>query len=372
MYFNYLNSGQTGGSDVVGYQPAQPPPLSASWAIAPGPDAGNYSPLDAVAAISANDIWVVGDFRDSTNTFQTPFAHYDGTGWTLFPGPTTWRPRAIAAISSSDIWAVGSDYSTGMALTEHYDGASWSVVSSPSPASTNVLLAVSAISSNDVWAVGYQVGSSGQQSLTEHWNGSSWSVVSSPTITNGSLFYGMIAVSSNDVWAVGYALASGQMLIEHWNGASWSIVSSPVVGGIGYLQGMTATSANNVWAVGWVSAGPNQPEQTLIEHWDGSSWSVVSSPNAGGVNQLTAVTAISAADIWAVGAYSPVVGSSTILTLIEHWDGTSWKIVSSPNNGGTASELLGVSAVSSNNVWAVGAYTGSGSNVLQGLVEHYS
>ena len=45
------------------------------------------------------------------------------------------------------------------------------------------------------------------------------------------------------------------------------------------------------------------PSQTLIEHWNGTTWSVVASPNVGTqLNGLNGVTAVSTSDIWAVGS----------------------------------------------------------------------
>jgi hypothetical protein len=43
-------------------------------------------------------------------------------------------------------------------------------------------------------------------------------------------------------------------------------------------------------------------------------------------------------------------------TLIEHWNGTAWKRVWSPNRGGSANDdiLAGVAASSSTNIWPVG------------------
>ena len=69
--------------------------------------------------------------------------------------------------------------------------------------------------------------------------------------------------------------------------------------------------------------------QTLIEHWDGASWAIVTSPNTSPApaNILVAVTCASASDCWAVGYDYDSVDQ----TLIERWDGTSWAIVSSPN-----------------------------------------
>ena len=69
------------------------------------------------------------------------------------------------------------------------------------------------------------------------------------------------------------------------------------------------------------------------------TWTAVPSPST---NELHAVTSISANDVWAVG-----VGPIT-----EHWNGTAWSVVPSPNV--TNGKLLGVAAVSTNDVWAVG------------------
>src|SRR5439155_3779084 len=136
----------------------------------------------------------------------------------------------------------------------------WSVVSSPNAGtSSNFLQAVAAVSANDVWAVGSYFAMPGStvpaRTLTEHWNGTSWSIVKSPNVgTNRNFLYGASAVSSSDVWAVGYEYATGvpaRTLIEHWNGSTWNIVSSPNVTGVSLLQGVAAISATNVWAVGY-------------------------------------------------------------------------------------------------------------------------
>jgi hypothetical protein len=62
----------------------------------------------------------------------------------------------------------------------------------------------------------------------------------------------------------------------------------------------------------------------------------VSSPNVGPKsrsqsNRLFGLTANSANDIWAFGSYFASDGSGHQMTLLLHWDGTSWKIAPSPN-----------------------------------------
>lgn len=184
----------------------------------------------------------------------------------------------------------------------------------------------------------------------------------------------------NNVWAVGYYQnASGTFgltLIEHWNGTKWSIVPSPNAAGAMYsiLNSIVALSANNIWAVGYSlypppSSGGSSYDRTLVEHWNGTRWRVVSSPNPGLYTSIfTGVTATSGNDVWAAGYYqnSIVSDGGNPHTLIEHWNGTSWSVVPSPNPVSSTSIFTGITARSLNNAWAVGSYAGGT------LIEHWN
>ncbi len=118
------------------------------------------------------------------------------------------------------------------------------------------------------------------------------SAVPTPSEPADSAFLGVAAVASNDVWAVEgvvHANKSETTLIDHWNGTSWSVVSNPSTSGI--LEGIAAVSANDIWAVGFGSAS--------IENWNGTSWSNITSPIPGG--GLRGVTALSDGTVVAVG-----------------------------------------------------------------------
>ena len=123
-------------------------------------------------------------------------------------------------------------------------------------------------------------------------------------------------------------------------------------GAAGYSQlaAVAATSASNAWAVGVYTSGPGTPVRGMAEHWNGTTWTLVPTLNPGGgtttYNYLSGVAATSATNVWAVGWYSNSAGS--VLTLIEHWNGTAWTQVPSPSPGGRARSnwLLGVSATS--------------------------
>jgi hypothetical protein len=312
--------------------------------------------------------------------------------WNVVSSPNTNMPenilRGVAVVTASDIRAVGvatrDPSAPGATLIEHWDGSSWSIVRSPGPRGASALLdGVSAISSADVWAVGTAQGRGSARTLTEHWDGQRWQIVPSPSLTVGSqpadnTLTAVIAINSNDVWAVGYAasITIGETLIEHWNGTSWTIVPSPNPGeGSGFfddrLFGVTAVSASDIWTAGESTALGE--EHNLIEHWDGSTWSVVVSPHFPNTNVdfMNAISAISANDIWAVGAFTiPNAEGSPLQTGTLYWDGTNWSIGDSPSPSSSFDILNGVAAVSSNDVWAVGSFQAD-SGLLNTLIEHW-
>src|SRR5260221_617850 len=120
------------------------------------------------------------------------------------------------------------------------------------------------------------------------------------------------ALSRNDIWVVGSFFdppRDPHALLEHWNGSQWCIRSDPyqITGMAGMesvdLNAIAADSTNDVWAVGGVSGG-GPAGHVLIEHWNGSRWSVVPSPTIGTGGRLWGVAAISPTDAWAVGYYS--------------------------------------------------------------------
>jgi hypothetical protein len=153
-----------------------------------------------------------------------------------------------------------------------------------------------------------------------------------------------------------------------WDGATWNIVQTPNPGTeLNHLNSVAALSTNDVWAVG-LSTNTFGASQTLVIHWDGTAWSEVPSANATQhYNNLKGIVALSANAVWAVGDYY-VSQSGPLQTLVEHWDGTTWTVVSSPNLG-TSSSLVGVAAVSANDIWAVGELMGK--VVMGTLVERF-
>jgi hypothetical protein len=256
-------------------------------------------------------------------------------------GSTFSQLNASFAASDTQAWAVGQTRVAASGngfetLIEEWNGATWSVVpGAPASASASFLNGVSGSGPSDIWAVGQN----SSTSFIEHWNGKSWSHVASPAgePPDGQLNT-VRADSPTDAWAGGSAMnANDQVvpLLEHWNGTKWSVSPGAIGAGSGRSQilSIAAISPADVWAL--ASAGENPP---VIEHWNGTQWSIVSLPVSGNVQSLSAV---SANEVWAVGNDG----------LVLLWNGTRWSQVANPAGQGAA--LESVDALSANDVWAI-------------------
>jgi hypothetical protein len=335
--------------------------------VVPTPNQNFNSELFAASASSPNDIWAVGQ---ST-------IHFDGTTWTAFPAPMIKGDnksflQGVVAISPTLAWAAGNvtDGAHRGQVIEQWNGTKWSLFPGPKFGKKDQanVFAMTSSSVNDVWAIGSLVnlGTGLVSPLFEHWNGTTWTATT--VESNNEFLFGASAAAPNDVWTVGF---SGSDKIEtsamHWDGTNWKRVGTPNVGeGTNKLNAVLALAPNDVWAVGFSTpvAPPKQAATlTLIEHFDGTRWAVVPSPNIGPnsanqSNRLLGLTANSSNDIWAFGSYFSADGSGHQMTLLLHWDGTSWKVASSPSptKGEFPCDLLWAGVVpSSGNLWILGS-----------------
>jgi hypothetical protein len=269
---------------------------------------------------------------------------------------------SVSATSARDAWAVGLtlDPNSGNTepLIEHWNNTAWSIVATPAQLSA-FFNGVVALSPNDAWAVGgYFDSISGRfHTLAEHWNGSTWTQFTTPN--PGPLGNSLVSVAANstsDVWAVGqYRVNTSGVtatLTEHWDGSSWSAVASPNVGtSSSGLEGVVANGKKDVMASGAFNCNTGIC-QTLTERWNGIKWKIIPSPNVNSnSNPLNTITSNAGNDVWALGDY---YNGTTFNTLAEHWNGSAWSIVPSANMGFTA--LIGSAAVNTNDVWAVGEW----------------
>ena len=198
-----------------------------------------------------------------------------------------------------------------------------------------------------------------------------WSVSKTPL--SGSIlsqFSGVSCPATSTCFAVGDQQDKGagpiQSLVERWDGTHWSIVSSANAPGANYtnLSGITCLSKTSCVAVG---AWEGLTSHALIERWNGRRWSVTPGPslNPNEESWLFGVSCPGPSTCFAVGT----VGDGT---LIEHWDGTHWSATTDTPKAGQHEDLNDVSCPSPTSCVAVG-------NIFQGqpfvqrvLVEHWN
>ncbi len=387
--------GCVGPNGKVGSTTADPPPDYATlttaapgtlaerwngrrWRIqsTPNPSGATTSTLSDVSCVSREVCTAVGDYVSAGGTLTLAEA-WDGTGWTIQPTPnpsgsTSINLSGVSCVSASACTAVGDYVSAAGTLTlaEAWDGTSWTIQPTPNPSgSTNSNLSgVSCASATSCTAVGSFSDSTGTFTLAERWDGTSWTIQSTANPTGAGPFLSRVScTSSSHCTAVGAydesACHSGQpctelTLAEAWDGTSWTIQPTPNPAGAAYsdLIGVSCTSAAACTAVGQ-HADSNGFPVTLAEDWDGTSWTIQSTPNPIGAtnpqNALEGVSCTSGTACAAVGSYE---NSALVpVTLAESWDGTSWTIQPTPNVTGSARQgLASVSCTSTTACTAVG------------------
>jgi hypothetical protein len=244
----------------------------------------------------------------------------------------------------------------------------WVVTPSPNDTQGAVLNVVSCTSPDSCMAVGFGANGSTDDTLTEAWNGSSWSITPSPSPgTFANYLYGVSCIGANFCMAVGYYYTetSGPIsLAETWDGTSWSLTTVPAKGkGGNNLEAVSCTSADFCVAVGGYSS-TSDVGGTLVETWDGTSWSVTRSPSDA---YLQGVSCTSQTDCVAVGSYYNA--SDTQLNFIATWNGTTWSDTTVADKGAGSNYLTGVSCSSANSCMAVGIYRTGPDHTYQTLAE---
>ena len=344
----------------------------------PNPSGASQSALRAVSCVTAADCKAVGQTYNSTSAVTRTLAErWNGTNWAIpaTPNPTgsTYTTlTGLACTSTTLCWAVGR--TSKRPVIQRWNGTGWALVAIPpvtGPGETS-FYGVSCPSAGVCWAVGDSGSNQGegyttQRNFLARWNGSGWQSVAVPLPSGatGSGLADVACVTTTDCWAIGSKTVSGgeRTVIVRWNGTAWTIVTSPNPTGSddAMLSGISCSSATDCWAVGGSQSA--SAYRSLTMHWNGGAWTIVTSPNpTGSESSLSDVTCPAISDCWAVGGTAT---ASAYQPLTMHWNGTAWAIVTSPNPTGSKSYLSDVTCPAISDCWAVGgSWTASVSRPL--------
>src|SRR5215472_7614370 len=305
-----------------------------------------------------------------------------GPGWSMVPSA---NPRArtgqlagVSCSSSSSCTAVGGytkRFGTTVTLAERWNGASWSVESTPSPqgGASSALNAVDCTSASVCVAVGNSFTHSGTEiTLAERWDGTRWSIQATPNPSSGGgALFGVSCTSASACTAVGASNAG--TFAEQWNGTKWAIQPTPNPAGaqFSFLIAVTCTSSSACTAVGGYG-NSSGTQVTLAEHWNGTQWRIQATSNPSGAqfSFLNAVSCTSPSACTAVGGYGN--SSGTLVTLAERWNGTTWVIQHTPNPSGAQVSILNAVSCTSSSACAAFGFDVNGSGLSVTLAERWN
>jgi subtilisin family serine protease len=426
-----------GVSYAGGLMPTKESTLAESWngsewtlQTTPNPEGKPFSPLTAVSCSSTTSCAAVGKARpESAETNMVALAErWNGSSWSLQsaanPEPQSENELGdISCASSTMCMAVGNDHYRGKGFSEVWNGSEWKVLSTvtgqinaiscptttwcmtvgggdgwqlkwvetmsgswqtttkspPTPEGGTLvgLSDVSCTSESACTAVGRYYASSEYKPYVARWNGSSWSLQSAPNPTEGDASEAMLSVScASSTSCVAVGRAAKKPFAERWNGTEWTRVTAPNPEGAteATLEGISCASSSACMAVGNYK-GSSGPNKTLTESWNGSSWSVVTSPNPGGETyaKLRSVSCLSSSSCLAVGVNYTGFIPSKESTLAESWNGSEWTLQTTPNpEGKSFSPLAAVSCSSPVACTAVGkAHPELGETNMVALAERW-
>jgi hypothetical protein len=275
------------------------------------PDFSNH--LSGIVTLTSTDAWIVGASHQGTGLWKTLAIHWDGSTWSITPTPDLGSINAlnaVAALSGDEVWAVGdvttSAHTGGsQVMVMRWDGKAWGVVDTGIKEQNGTLSSIVALAPDDIWAAGSFADKSGTalQPLFIHWDGKSWQEASA-TDQRGGTVWGMSALSPDDIWVVG---SFGALTAAfHWDGTAWKRVPTPNPGdgkGNNTLNAVTVVSANEAWAVG--SYSQEGIDRSLALKWDGSTWTQAPVPSLGDYSDaLNAIAQVpgSGGEVWAAGS----------------------------------------------------------------------
>ncbi len=364
------SSCEAGGDFQVVVTANDPKALAEAWngsawalqhAVAPG--GATYNALRSVSCVSATFCVAVGSHFNSAGNEANLAEIWNGTTWKIQSVPNLTSQFgavgnalfSVSCVSPSFCEAVGTAPDGPSAAM--WDGSSWTVQLRPGADVEPQALSCA--------AANFCMSAAG--SAVDIWDGSAWSA--GPSVSGFSPVSSLSCLSASFCEAVGGGPPGENAAM--WDGTAWSL--QPTAGGVSAApNAVWCTAADSCEAVGQNFDQTSDEVVTLAEAWNGSTWTVQPTPNPAQTqsSSLAGVSCTSASFCSAVGQYqsSNLSTFGALQTLVEVWDGTAWTLRSTPNPSSVQDLLSGVSCGSSQECTAVGQAEDTG-GVAATLIE---
>ena len=328
----------------------------AHWGILPTQNRAGDNTLLGVDCPTPKSCFASGSSAPSP-AVHSLVEHWNGAHWTAMttadPPSADARFDGVSCPTPKSCFAVGDH--GGNEMTAHWNGASWGLQTAPAGSSESGLAQVSCVTDSACFAVGSAFYGTSQHTLVERWNGAAWSIVPSADPAGGGALAGVSCPAPTTCVAVGYSgfASTTRAIVEQWDGAHWQLGALATPAGVTTwgMRSVRCPSVTSCFAVGFAHT---TKDTALVEHWDGAGWSIlpVADPAGSTGTAFTDVACPTTTSCVASGDYDSAAG---FVTLIEVWNGATWTIAPSPNAAGSSDDLLfGTTCVSPTSCLAVG------------------
>jgi hypothetical protein len=277
------------------------------------PAPGTSTSLDSVSCASVSLCWAVGLLNTSSG--EKAYAlRWNGTQWSPGGANLLAYPAAVFCATTTDCWVAGA------AAIEHWNGHGWAQVATPAPLASPERPALYCVSSSDCWLTGSKSGLTG--TVTGHWHDGAWRNRPTPLKHRFySYLSGVSCMTAKACLAVGANINDDPANTISWNGSAWA--RTPSAGLNAQPNAVSCRTGLGCMAVGYSTTG----FEAFADLWTGSQWATPGKTFTTGQSQLAGVSCPTTSDCWAVGSQNTESNMVTI-NLIEHWDGSTWSIVS--------------------------------------------
>lgn len=174
-----------------------------NWSVTPSLSPGTANDtLFTVRCLNANFCMAAGEYSNDGGTYYPLFEEWNGSSWSSYESSIIGSIQGISCVSTS--FCIGVGQSNNNTLVYQWDGANWSVVSSPNPPNTSDFKSVSCTSNTACVAVGkYEQSGSNNENFTEYWDGSNWNFGNYYNQGTSAAFNGVSCVIEYTCVAVG-------------------------------------------------------------------------------------------------------------------------------------------------------------------------
>ena len=329
--------GGGGGSPGAGWTLQSLPGISAT-----------QSGLSGVSCVSGSWCLAAGTSEGATLT-----EIWNGSNWTHQNTTNVGSLFAVSCVATTWCMGVGGEHAA------KWTGSDWESVAMPAVggAESTSFISDSCTSPNFCIAAGQANYSGGEFTpIIAKWDGTKWSLLttSSPTSSVDTDLVSVSCPAENSCTAVGgydndEGIFTGEAYAEYWNGSGWTIQTMPNPGSGVYsgLNSVSCPTTGSCVAVGYWDQGIGTPPVPLAEEWNGSSWASTGAVLPGGATEGETAYVSCASSTSACEAVGQFYASGEA-SLAEVWNGTSWTVQSTPNPSGAADSYFdGISCASS-------------------------